>query len=63
MKVLDFLLGQITKLDCFHNPKFRVNIDESYLTTDRVFVPNKIMNLSIVFEIKSWSCFTDEILP
>ena len=38
-------------VDYFNNPKFQVKFNESYLTTDRVFTSNKIMNLYVVFEI------------
>ena len=51
MKVLNLLL---------HSPKFPVKLNGSYLKVARVsFTPNKIRNLYIVFEIKSWPSYFD----
>ena len=41
-------------LDNFINPKLWVKFNGSCSKIDRVFTPYKIMNLHIVFEIKSW---------
>ena len=41
------------KLNQFDNPKFWGNVQGSFLTTDMSFSPNEIINLDIVFEIKS----------
>ena len=46
-------------LNYFNNLKFRVKLNKSCLTTDRVFNPNKRLNLYIVFEIKSWPYYNE----
>ena len=53
-------------LDYFNNPKFRVDIfwklfkNKNYLKADKVsFIPNKITNLQIAFEIKPWLFYVD----
>ena len=48
------------KLDYFNSPKFRVKFNGSCLTNNRVFTPDKITNLHIAFEIKSWPFYTDD---
>ena len=46
------------RLDYFNNPKLRVKSNGSCLKFDKTtLIPNKIMNLYITFEIKSWPCY------
>ena len=44
----------------FDNSKVRVIFNGSCLTTNRVFTPNKIINLYIAFEIKSSPFYTED---
>ena len=46
-------------LDYFNNPKFQVQFNGSCLATNRAFTPNKIINLYIVFGIKSCPYYND----
>ena len=39
-----------------------MNFNGSCSTTDRVFTPNKIINLYIVFKIESWPIYTEDAL-
>ena len=67
MKVLNLLLHQ--ELDYLNYPKFRVKFEGSCLTTNKAVFgsdkigSDKIINLYIVLEIKSWSFYTDNGFP
>ena len=62
MKVLNILLQQVilSRLDYFDDPKFWIDFNGSCLKPDRLaFSTKKIINLYIIFEIKSWPFYVD----